>query len=124
MNVIKGECTALIHSDNITLSKSFLDFTGKFLNKYFAELAVKEGGRKTKLPRHTIIQTDDPGFLIVQSFRYSSDKDTILRIVQRFTTSHPSVIFDGKENRERITISFYTLLAKDVPATSLSPTKH
>jgi len=84
-NVIRGECSALIHTDYKSLAFSFLDFnSGKFLKKYFNEIASKEGGRKIKLPAHSIIQTDDPGCIIVQSFRYSSANDTVFRIVPTF----------------------------------------
>ena len=118
LNFIRGEVSSLIHVDQKSLSISLLDFnSGKFLKKYFTEIASKEGGRKVKLPTHSVIQTDDPGCIIVQSFRYSSVNDTVFRIVQRFTVSQtPSIVSDGKRNRERITIAFYTLPAKDVPA--------
>ena len=85
LNFIRGEVSSLIHVDQKSLSISLLDFnSGKFLKKYFTEIASKEGGRKVKLPTHSVIQTDDPGCIIVQSFRYSSANDTVFRIVPTF----------------------------------------
>ena len=97
---VRGSTTTIIHTDINKLSLSLFDVAEiSLLSKYYNEIASRETGRSPKLPRPNIISKDDESCMLLESFRYSSNKKQVFRMVQR-------VVKVESDNKKRVEIAF------------------
>ena len=121
LKVVRGQAKTIVHADYKKLHDALFDFTeGGFLSIYFNHVVSKNSGQKLPLPNPTILLTEDPTCIIVQSYRYSSVSNEVYRMIQRFTSFDrvlPPAADDDEEAKEKqgTDIAFWTIAGEDVP---------
>ena len=113
--MFRGQSSSVIHTDISNLGNDLLDFTsGDFRRKYFSKINDKYSGGGGKLPSPSIIHSNDPDCITVQSFRHASSSGHIFRLIQCFVKTE---FYKSDGDCENVEISFWTLAKGDVPVT-------
>ena len=92
-NTIRGQSSTDVNVDMGILSKQLMDYHGELLMKYFSTIAKVYGERKVKLPAPKVIGIADEDNITVMSYRHSSNRKIVFRLVQKF-----SRIYRGTNN--------------------------
>ena len=95
LKLITAKAESIIHTDITRLGVELMDFqSGAFLEKYHSEILGRgsNNGKKVKLPKPFVLEKGGGGSgedstttssQVVESFRYSSNRKEVYRVVQR-----------------------------------------
>ena len=105
---VSGHASTTVHKEFSSFGNELLNFeNGSFLREYYNQVGKREGGGKIELPVPTVIQVTNEDCVIVQSFRYSSSSNIVLRSLQCFAKVQ---IFS-----KSIELAFYSISKRNVP---------
>ena len=105
---VSGHASTTVHKEFSSFSNELLNFeNGSFLREYYNQVGKREGGGKIELPAPTVIHVTNEDCVVVQSFRYSSSSNIVLRGLQCFAKVQNS--------SKSIELAFYSISKRNVP---------